>query len=165
MSDIVPSYLPEQYNVPIDNALERKKSVTEARNNTLQPLMIVFLNHLFECNMDIATAAMRTGIKTSKAREWVEKDGPVADKIIERLNEMSLAAKVTVEKVIEGLYEEATRLPAHDKDITVTHAARVSAWSILAKYKGMLDKGAGNRKQNVSVNINIEGDATIKGDE
>lgn len=161
--DDAPDYLPDNYREPLENRLERRKAVDLERKSKLSPLQAIFVNHFFESNMDLSTSAGRTGIKIDTARAWVEQPGPVSDLIGSRLQEMAETSKVTVDTIIQGLFDEATRLPAHDEDKTVSHAARVSAWSHLAKYKGMFDKGASNKGTKVSVNIDIGGDAHISG--
>lgn len=161
-----PDYLPDNFLEPIENGLARKQEVAAARKSVLSPLQAIFVNHFFEANMDISVAAQRTGVKVPTARDWVEQDGAVADLIGSRLQEMAERSKVNVDTIVQGLYEEATRLPAHDEDKTVSHAARVSAWSHLAKYKGMFDKGNKGNNARVNVNIDIGGDvASISGGE
>ncbi|MCK5602752.1 hypothetical protein KAR91_12805 [Candidatus Pacearchaeota archaeon] len=164
MSDDV-DYLPDNFNETIDDKLARKKAVTLERASKLQPLQAIFVNHLFECNMDIAIAAQRTGVKTLKARSWVETAGPTSDLIGSRLEELAKQSKVTVDVIVQGLFAEANRMPEHDEDKTVSMAARVSAWSHLAKYKGMFDKGNKGGTQNGLVNIDVTGDAAISGGE
>lgn len=166
MSD-TPHYLPDNYLEPIENQLERAKAVSEARRGVLQPIQAIFVNHLFEANMDISTAASRTGVTVKTARNWVEQEGPVSELIGSRLEELAKSSKVTVEAIVERLWEEGTRMPIDSEDKTVSHAARVSALSHLAKFKGMFDKGSGTKKNRVSVNINVAGDAQIgvKGDD
>lgn len=160
-----PDYLPDNYLEPLENSLERRNAVTQERSSKLSPLQAIFINHFFESNMDLATSASRTGVKVDTCRKWVEEPGPVSDLIGSRLQDMAETSKVTVDTIIQGLYEEATRLPSHDEDKTVSHAARVSAWSHLAKYKGMFDKGASNKGTKVNVHIDVGGDANISGGE
>jgi len=160
----MPDYLPDNLD-SIEDKLARKKAVATERSSKLQPLQAIFVNHLFECNMDMSTAAQRTGVKMPTARKWVEEAGPTSDLIGSRLEELAEQSKVTVEVIVQGLYDEATRMPEHDEDKTVSMSARVSAWSHLAKYKGMFDKGNKAGAQNVLVNIDVSGDATISGEE
>lgn len=163
---ITPEYIPDQFLQPIENQLERANAVIEARKAKLTPLQGLFVNHFFECNMDISVAAQRTGVKVARAREWVEQEGgPVAELIGLRLAEMAETSKVTVDAIVAALWAEGTRMPVHDEDKTVSHAARVSALSHLAKFKGMFDKGNKGGGKHVSVNIDIGGDATISGEE
>lgn len=162
MSDEV-EYLPPQYGEILDNGLERKKQIDAERKNKLTPQQAIFVNHLLEANMDVSIAAQRTGVEMKKAREWVEMEGPVSDKIVARLIELEQKSKVTVDTITAQLWEEATRMPVDTDDKTVSHAARVSALSHLARYKGMFDKAMTNQPQKVVVNIDIGGDATVTG--
>lgn len=155
-------YLPDNLD-SIEDALVRKQAVTLERASKLQPLQALFVNHLFECNMDIGVAAHRTGIKVPTARKWVEGAGPTSDLIGLRLGELAKQSKITVETIVQGLHAEATRMPKDVEDKTVSMAARVSAWSHLAKYKGMYDKGSKVGAQNILVNIDVSGDASISG--
>lgn len=123
--------------------------------------MVMFVNHLFECNMDVPTAAERTGIKRSVAADWVEHEGPVSDYLAQRLSEMSERVNLTVEDVVAALWAEANRMPQHDEDKTVSHSARVAALGHLAKYKGMFDKTPVSQAA-VKVHINIEGNANLE---
>ncbi len=156
----------EKELTPLDQAAVRKRELEAQRAEALSPQQIMFVNHLFESNMDVTIASERAAVKLSRAKEWVEKDGPVANYIANRLNEMSAAVNLKVEDIVGGLLEEAKRQPSGPKDKTVSHAARVSAWSHLAKYKGMMDKGSSGSSRRVSVNINIGGDVgSIEGEE
>lgn len=159
-------YVPRVLQGTPEEMLERKKEVMAERRSKLTPQQSIFINHYFEVNCDIRVAAERTGVKVAKAREWIESEGPVSDKIAERLQEMESKSKVTVADIEEALWTEATRLPQSTKDITVTHAARVSALNNLAKYKGMFDKGNASKGKQVVVNIDIGGNVeSISGGE
>lgn len=163
MSDEV-NYIPDIYQSPLDDRLERKQALDRERKNKLSPQQAIFVNHLLEVNMDIALAAQRTGIKVEKAAQWVEFEGPVSDLIESRLKELESKSKITVDTITLALWEEATRMPVDTDDKTVTHSARVSALSHLARYKGMFDKAMTSQPQKVTVNIDISGNATISGD-
>lgn len=152
------SYLPDSDLLPIDDAVARKQMVAAERKSKLTPIQSIFVNHFFECNMDVGMAASRSGVKLPTARDWIEQAGPVSDLIGSRLAEMAQSSKVTVEAIVDRLWDEGTRMPVDSEDKTVSHAARVAALSHLAKFKGMFDKGARNGSTRVSVNINIDGD-------
>lgn len=162
-------YIPETYAKAgtIEHSLERKKELDRERRGKLTPQQAIFVNHFFECNCDVGQAAHRTGIKVRDANKWVEEEGPVSELIGSRLEEMAENSKVTVAAIVEKLWEEGTRMPVDTEDKTVSHAARVSALSHLAKHKGMFDKGNSGNKKQVVVNIDIGGNApptTIEGE-
>lgn len=145
--------------------LIKKQENAMVKEQQLSAQQIMFVNHLFEANMDVGIAAERAAVTVKTAKDWVEYEGPVANYIADRLNEMSEATNLQVEDIVKGLLKEAQREPSGPKDKTVSHAARVSAWSHLAKYKGMMDKGSSNSRRKVSVNINIGGDVnSIEGE-
>lgn len=160
-----PDYLPECFGDPLEQRLERKQEIAELRKNTLSPIQAIFVNHFFESNCDISVSAARCGIKVGQARKWIEEPGPVFDLVAARLQEMAEQSKVTVAAIVDGLYNEANRMPVDTDDKTVSHAARVAAWSHLAKYKGMFDKGGKSSGKKIVVNIDIDGDANISGGE
>lgn len=56
----------------------------------------------------------------------------VAPEIAARMKALSEKADVTTEEIVAGLKKEATR-----EDDDASHAARVSAWAHLGKYRGM----------------------------
>lgn len=154
-----PTYLPDNYLEPIENTLARKQAVTDERRSKLSPMQALFVNHFFEANLDITEAAKRTGVKVETARGWIEAEtGPVSELIGQRLQQMAERSMVTVDTIVQGLYEEATRMPQDLEDKTVSHAARVSAWSHLAKFKGMFDKGSGKTAAKITVNIDTGSD-------
>ena len=153
-------YTPSEL-IPLDLMLERKAEMTEQRQNKLSLSQMMFVNHLFETNMDVEMAAQRAAVSVKKAREWIDRDGVVSEYIATRLNEVSAAVNLTVEEVVTGLLKEAKREPSK----LSSASSRVAAWAHLAKYKGMMDKGNTGNKRVVKVNINIGGDATITGEE
>lgn len=164
--EIKPEYIPDQFLAPVEDQIERSKQAIAERKAKLTPLQGLFVNHFFECNMDVSLAASRTGVKVSTARGWVETEGtPVSELIGSRLAEMAEQSKVTVATIVQALWDEANRMPVDTDDKTVSHAARVAALAHLAKYKGMFDKGAGRTDRKISVNINVGGDAEISGGE
>lgn len=149
----------------IQAALDRNREIDQERKEILSAQQVMFVNHLFECNMDVGLASERAAVPIKLAKKWVEFEGPVATYISKRLNEVSAAVNLKVEDIVEGLLKEATREPRGPNDKTVSHAARVSAWSHLAKYKGMMDKGSSNSGRRVAVNINIGGNVgSIEGE-
>lgn len=164
-NNINPDYIPDNFLAPVENQLAAIENARIERANKLSPIQSIFVNHLLECNMDVSAAAGRTGVKVKVAREWVEHEGPVSQLIEMRLAEIATRTNVTVDKIVQALWDEANRMPVDTEDKTASHAARVSALSHLAKYKGMFDKGGKANKANVKVNINVGGNATISGEE
>lgn len=155
--DLTPEYIPDEFCQPIDEQISRSTALAAERRNKLTPMQGLFVNHFFESNMDVSAAAKRTGITVGEAQKWIETEGPVSWLIADRLDQLSKSSQVTVEKIVEALWEEGTRMPIDSEDKTVSHAARVSALSHLAKFKGMFDKGNKGQGAKVTVNIDLGG--------
>lgn len=143
----------------LEEALARKQELDRHYQKTLQPIHIAFVNNFFTSNMDIQAAADAVGLPVKKCQEWLEEGHAVAEYIARRLETWSNEVDVTMEEIIMGLKQEATRF---SDDKTDTQAARVSAWDKLARIKGLYDKSKKSDRPMVAVQINIGND---KGDD
>lgn len=166
-NDLTPTYIPEQFNLTPEEAVARANEIRAERKNKLSPIQGLFVNHFFEANMDLSLAASRAGVSVKQAKDWIDDEtGPVSELIARKLEEISKRTNVTVDSIVEALWNEANRMPVDSEDKTVSHAARVSALSHLAKFKGMFEKGAKNNGVKVTLNIDTgRGQAIIHGGE
>ena len=159
----------DKYNQlePLEEAVARKKELDEHYRKTLQPLHVAFVNNFFMSQMDIQQAADAVGMPVKKCQEWLEEGHAVAEYIARRLETWSNEVDVTMEEIILGLKQEATRITDSKTD---TQAARVAAWDKLARIKGMYDKGKKKERPTVAVQINLnqgdrDGDIKYSGDQ
>ena len=75
---------------PLDAALARQREIRAERQEILNPLQLAFINHYFDCQLDLPLAAQRAGIPPKQARAWIETEGhPVAEHIGRRLAEVA----------------------------------------------------------------------------
>ncbi len=124
---------------------------TDAGILTIQ--MEMFVNFFFgEGKLSPAKAAKLAGYKNP------EKMGPqlmarpsVVEEIERRMAQIANKTKVTPDMIEDLLYQEATN---HDEDDS-SPQARVASLHVLAKVKGMLDKGSGGPSTVVNVQINM----------
>jgi hypothetical protein len=122
--------------------------------------MEMFVNHFFgEAKLNAEKAAALAGYKNPRkmATELLGRPA-VVEEMERRLAQIASNTKVTPDMIEDLLYREATN---HDEDDS-SPQARVASLHVLAKVKGMLDKGSGQAPTTVNVNISIGGeDKTI----
>lgn len=149
--------LPEDtvMNIPNLRSLSQHANY-EIKKEQLSAKQLYFVTCLMEAAMDIQVAAAKAGVSYKTATQWVSHEGPCAELIHLKLYRMAQAADITMEDVLLGLKLEATREASGPNDKTVSHQARVNAWDVIARAKGMYAKDK-KAMPTVNVQINIDG--------